>query len=378
MKKQKVRFEAFRHSIKCPKCGRKIRKADEEHHLTYECTKQFVQCRFCEIVLPREIASDHENYCGSKTAICKSCGDHVIVKDFDYHRKFCEGNNTTLPCEFCKMLVQAHELVWHQRKCLQQGGLIDTNFMRKEYNGEGLRQSTNNPNGNRGSVLFETQERDEIKEERAKEEFDEADQRVDRVSETRAKAVRESIIIVALPCEICGELCPSDKLMDHQIECQREREITIENDPDESLHASPRTFDSVFTRHDYAEKSGVRYFEVRRSYSPTIEFTDDDVSLESDIGFGSGSRDQRNSTNSPPSRQEGFATGRNSSASGVSLIEYQRGYSPEMNFEVETEPELFMPNFPTFCLTLEESHLHERGDSSRFNQVESRFREEEK
>ena len=376
MKKQKVHFEAFRHRVKCPKCGEKIRKADEGHHLTYECTKQFVQCRFCEIVLPREIANDHEDYCGSKTAVCKSCGDHVIVKDFDYHRKFCEGDNTALPCEICKMLVPAHELVWHQRTCFQQGGLFDRNFMRKEYNSEDLRQSISNLNTNRASVLFKTQERDEIREGRAKEEFDEADRRVDRVRETRAKAVRESIIIEALPCEICGELCPSDKLMDHQIECQREREITIKNDPDEALHASPRTFDSVFTRHDYAEKSDVRYFEVRRSYSPTIEFTDDDVSLEGDIGFGSGSRDQQSSSNSPQLTQEGFATERNSSASGVSFIEYQRGYSPEMDFDEETEPELLMPNFPTFCLTLEESHLHESIDSSRFNQAESRFREE--
>ena len=30
--------------------------------------------------------------------------------------------------------------------------------------------------------------------------------------------------IVALPCEICGELCPSDKLIEHQEKCIRERE----------------------------------------------------------------------------------------------------------------------------------------------------------
>ena len=30
--------------------------------------------------------------------------------------------------------------------------------------------------------------------------------------------------IVALLCEICGELCPSDKLIEHQEKCIRERE----------------------------------------------------------------------------------------------------------------------------------------------------------
>ena len=29
---------------------------------------------------------------------------------------------------------------------------------------------------------------------------------------------------IALPCEICEELCPSDKLIDHQLQCRKERE----------------------------------------------------------------------------------------------------------------------------------------------------------
>lgn len=34
--------------------------------------------------------------------------------------------------------------------------------------------------------------------------------------------------IVALPCEICGELCPSDRLMKHQEECSQESENTVD------------------------------------------------------------------------------------------------------------------------------------------------------
>ena len=29
---------------------------------------------------------------------------------------------------------------------------------------------------------------------------------------------------IALPCETCEELCPSDKLIDHQLQCRKERE----------------------------------------------------------------------------------------------------------------------------------------------------------
>ena len=34
----------------------------------------------------------------------------------------------------------------------------------------------------------------------------------------------ETDSLVAMPCEICGELCPSDKLIEHQEKCIRERE----------------------------------------------------------------------------------------------------------------------------------------------------------
>ena len=33
----------------------------------------------------------------------------------------------------------------------------------------------------------------------------------------------ESIVVV-LPCQICEELCPSDKLIDHELQCRKERE----------------------------------------------------------------------------------------------------------------------------------------------------------
>ena len=40
--------------------------------------------------------------------------------------------------------------------------------------------------------------------------------------ETIAKKGHSDNSIVALPCEICGELCPSDRLMEHQERCGQE------------------------------------------------------------------------------------------------------------------------------------------------------------
>ena len=43
-----------------------------------------------------------------------------------------------------------------------------------------------------------------------------------------SEAGAEGNSIVALPCEICGELCPSDRLMKHQEECSQENGNTVD------------------------------------------------------------------------------------------------------------------------------------------------------
>ena len=54
-----------------------------------------------------------------------------------------------------------------------------------------------------------------------------SDQAAFNADDSGKKLAHESdSIVVALPCEICEELCPSEKLMDHQLQCRKERENT--------------------------------------------------------------------------------------------------------------------------------------------------------
>ena len=48
------------------------------------------------------------------------------------------------------------------------------------------------------------------------------------ITQAFSEAGAEGNSIVALPCEICGELCPSDRLMKHQEECSQENENTVD------------------------------------------------------------------------------------------------------------------------------------------------------
>ena len=52
-----------------------------------------------------------------------------------------------------------------------------------------------------------------------------SDQAASSADESGKKLAQESQnIVVALPCEICEELCPSDKQIDHQLRYQKEGE----------------------------------------------------------------------------------------------------------------------------------------------------------
>ena len=52
-----------------------------------------------------------------------------------------------------------------------------------------------------------------------------SDQTASSADESGKKLAHESeSTVIALPCEMCEELCPSDKLIDHQLQCRKERE----------------------------------------------------------------------------------------------------------------------------------------------------------
>ena len=160
--------------------------------------------------------------------------------------------------------------------------------------------------------------------------------------------------IIALPCEVCGELCPSDKLMEHQIECQREQENTRRNDPRVTHNASPVTQEFVFNVHDFSPSQRSRYIEVQRGYSPTIEFEDDCVAnkpVEGDIAIDAFPRAERSTVYVTPQGEDPSVARSGNDMSSATYIEIQRSYSPMMEFEEEDTPEAFSFNIREFVHT---------------------------
>lgn len=185
-------------------------------------------------------------------------------------------------------------------------------------------------------------------------ELSERNDQAARDSQQRRESPTESHNIIALPCEVCDELCPSDKLMDHQIECQKEQENARRNDPRVAHRASPVTQEFVFNIHDFSPIHRTRYIEVQRGYSPTIEFEDDCIaneSVEDDIATDVFARAERSTVYFPPQEVDPSVARSGNDVSSATYIEIQRSYSPMIEFEEENTPEVFSHNIPEFVHT---------------------------
>ena len=148
------------------------------------------------------------------------CSRYILIRDLRYREKSCDGGASqkcaTLPCEFCGSSFPLEILDVHQRQCLEES------------------------QGSQVPLLVEGDEGffQEIAATRGKNSDDHERLLNDRVysnsvshdrTEAPSEAQAEGNSIVALPCEICGELCPSDRLMKHQEECSQESEITVDD-----------------------------------------------------------------------------------------------------------------------------------------------------
>ena len=123
--KEKEHLEENHVEINCVQCGQKTTRREEGNHLAYECGKRPITCHYCELRLPRERMSEHQEFCGTRTEFCHKCSRYVLVRDFMDYDSACDGgiNNrqhdlpVSLPCEFCGSLIQQDELDAHQREC---------------------------------------------------------------------------------------------------------------------------------------------------------------------------------------------------------------------------------------------------------------------
>lgn len=182
----------------------------------------------------------------------------------------------------------------------------------------------------------------------------------------RENSSEHKIIIVALPCEICDELCPSDKLIDHQQECQKEKETARRNEP-RTTQSTLGTQEFIFDiPQDSLPVHHTGFIQVQRGYSPTIEFEDDCIaneSIENDIESDFFVRGERSTVYFSPARGEPFATSA-SDISSATYIEIQRSYSPMMEFGEENSHEVLSHNIPEFINTRESTSSFENRHSN--------------
>ena len=214
-REKKRHFEDYHAEIDCVQCGQKITRMEEESHLEDKCGKRLIPCQFCEISLPRERMEEHEEFCGSRTELCQKCSTYVLVRDFQNHEKSCDGVST-LPCEFCGVMLPFDRLDAHQRQCLNEiEGLQDGVPLLVEGD-DGLFHEIGASNTANNRERTQTGSEKRIFSRSASHEISED--------------AEENESIVALPCEICGELCPSDRLIEHQEECGHESESDLDHE----------------------------------------------------------------------------------------------------------------------------------------------------
>lgn len=219
---EKQHFEENHAEINCVQCGQKTTRSEEGNHLANDCGKRPIPCPYCELRLPRERMREHQEFCGSRTEFCHECSRYVLVRDFVNHESACDGGSNdrrldlpvSLPCEFCGSLMQLDELDAHQRDCqrLEETEDLQIPLVVEDVDGV-FREVVRTPDHFTSS---------------------DTDDDIETESEDNS--------IVALPCEICGELWPSDRLMEHQEQCIQEREgvqgSRTASESEEPLHGS--------------------------------------------------------------------------------------------------------------------------------------------
>ena len=229
-KDAKEHLEEYHEKIDCVHCGQKTTRIDEENHLASECTKALIPCHYCDILLPREKMSKHQDFCGSRTELCEKCNRYVMMRDLQKHETSCL-DYTVLPCEFCGALISYDRLDSHQLQCITESQTLRGDIPLLVEGEDGLFRE----------IAMEKATRSTSSHDRTGSGNDSA---TGSNEETTDKEGNSDNSIVALPCEICGELCPSDRLMEHQERCGRESE-------DDENHEEPQELNFRFNSYQY-------------------------------------------------------------------------------------------------------------------------------
>lgn len=242
IKEEKEHFDEYHAEIDCFECGQKITRIEEANHLEAKCGKRMIPCQYCEISLPREKMAGHEEYCGSRTKLCGQCSCFVLIKDFQNHAKSCDGgSNSVLPCEFCGEMMPCNQLDAHQILCMIEIQGSQDNVPLLVEGDDGLFHEFGARTPKTAENYIETQ-------------TGSANRHCSLTpSDETSGVTQRDVTIVALPCEICGELCASDRLMQHQEECGKETESDLNEEFSTFERQAPDEFHFRFGNHQPGE-----------------------------------------------------------------------------------------------------------------------------
>ena len=139
-----------------------------------------------------------------------------MIRDLRDHEKSCDGgasqrSGATLPYESCRSSIPLDNLDVHQRQYLDE--IQDSQIPLLVEDDDGFFQEIaatrgRNSDNNHDHIYSNSVSHDS--------------------TEASCEAQAEGNSTVALPCEICGEPCPSDRLMKHQEGCSQESENTVD------------------------------------------------------------------------------------------------------------------------------------------------------
>ena len=154
--------------------------------------------------------SEHQDFCGSRTELCEKCNRYVMMRDLQKHKTSCL-DDTVLPCEFCGAMISYDRLDSHQLQCMTESQTLRGDIPLLVEGEDGLFHE----------IAMEKATRSTSSHDRAGSGNDSATGSNEEITDKEGNSDNS---IVALPCEICGELCPSDRLMEHQEGCGQESE----------------------------------------------------------------------------------------------------------------------------------------------------------
>lgn len=213
-------WKEFHQVVKCELCGEDVIISKLENHRENSCLEKTVECSNCGIDLPFRKLNEHELYCRSRTELCGECHKYVMFKDMENHaclkrRRISgdEGDFATIPCEFCGVQVRLDELENHQSTCSGDPEDVEVTYD-SSFTARG---------GDDIQVIYDSND-------------SAADNGVEMTDGCHGNTYSS---IYALPCEVCNELYPSDKLEQHQLECGVQNDVVDDDDDNHDIeHAS--------------------------------------------------------------------------------------------------------------------------------------------